>query len=189
MQVQSTVIPDVKLIRPDRHRDPRGWFIESWNRRTFAAAGITAEFVQDNLAGSTAVGTVRGLHYQIAPHAQGKLIRVAKGALFDVAVDIRRGSPSFGQHVATTLTAESGEQLWVPAGFAHGYCTLTPDCEVAYRVTDFYAPECERGLRWDDPALGIAWPVAPSQAVVHPRDSAWPTLASLVDLFEHGRAA
>src|SRR5271154_2950004 len=107
MLVNATVIPDVKLIRPVRHRDPRGWFIESWNRRAFAAAGIAVEFVQENLAGSSAVGTVRGLHYQIAPHAQAKLVRVAKGAVFDVAVDIRRGSPTFGRHVATTLTAES----------------------------------------------------------------------------------
>lgn len=188
MQVEPTVVPGVSLIRPTRHRDARGWFLESWNRRAFAAAGIPADFVQDNLAGSVAVGTVRGLHYQIAPHAQGKLVRAAKGAIFDVAVDIRRGSPSFGRHVAVTLTAESGEQLWVPAGFAHGYCSLTPDCEVAYRVTDYYAPECERGLRWSDPALGIAWPAAPGKAVVNPRDETWPLLAELADLFEQGEA-
>ena len=188
MQVEATAVPDVKLIRPVRHRDARGWFLEAWNRRAFAAAGIAADFVQDNRAGSVAVGTVRGLHFQIAPHAQGKLIHVARGAVFDVAIDIRRHSPTFGHYATMTLTAESGEQLWVPAGFAHGYCTLTPDCEVGYRVTEYYAPECERGLRWNDPALGIPWPVSPDKAVVHPRDGGWPLFADLVDLFEAGAA-
>ncbi|HUN52486.1 MAG TPA: dTDP-4-dehydrorhamnose 3,5-epimerase [Candidatus Sulfotelmatobacter sp.] len=188
MQVEATAVPDVKLVRPVRHRDARGWFLEAWNRRAFAAAGIAADFVQDNRAGSAAVGTVRGLHFQIAPHAQGKLVHVLKGAVFDVAVDIRRYSATFGRHVSVTLTAESGEQLWVPPGFAHGYCTLTPDCEVGYRVSDYYAPQCERGLLWNDPALGIAWPVAPAKAIVNPRDGAWPVLADLADLFEAGAA-
>jgi dTDP-4-dehydrorhamnose 3,5-epimerase len=188
MQFFSTSVAEVKLIRPARHRDSRGWFFESWNRRAFAGAGIQAEFVQDNVAMSKSVGTVRGLHFQIVPHAQGKLVRVAKGAVFDVAVDVRRGSPTFGQHTALTLTAESGDQLWIPAGFAHGYCTLTLDCEVTYKVTDYYAPECERGLLWNDPGLGIAWPVTGDKAIVHPRDAAWPALEALTDTFAYGAA-
>jgi dTDP-4-dehydrorhamnose 3,5-epimerase len=188
MQCVSTSIAEVKLLRPARHRDARGWFFESWNRRAFAALGIQADFLQDNVALSNAVGTLRALHFQIVPHAQGKLVRVTKGAVFDVAVDIRQGSPTFGQHVGITLTAESGDQLWIPPGFAHGYCTLTADCEVTYKVTDYYAPECERGLLWNDPALGIAWPVTGDKAVVHPRDAAWPALADLTDTFAHEAA-
>ncbi len=185
MQVTKLAIPDVMLLRPKRHGDARGYFVESFNARTFAREVGDAVFVQDNEALSAQVGTVRGLHFQRPPTAQGKLVRALKGAIFDVAVDLRTGSPSFGQHVSATLSAESGDQLWVPPGFAHGYCTLEPDSMIAYKVTDFYSAADDGGLAWDDPALAIAWPVAPGAAVLSDKDTRQPKLAELPVLFTY----
>ncbi|MCW5752126.1 MAG: dTDP-4-dehydrorhamnose 3,5-epimerase [Alphaproteobacteria bacterium] len=186
MLVVETALPGVRIIRPRRHADHRGWFTETWNQRSFAAAGMPEAFVQDNAALSVASGTIRGLHFQAPPQAQGKLVWVTRGAAFDVAVDIRRGSPSFGHHVAVTLEAGSGEQLWIPPGFAHGYCTIEPNTELVYKVTDFYNPALDGGIRWDDPALGIDWPVAPGEAIVSDKDRGLPRLEDLPDIFIHG---
>jgi dTDP-4-dehydrorhamnose 3,5-epimerase len=179
--ITSLSIPDVKLVVPDRFADDRGFFSETYNRQAFAAGGVADEFVQDNHSLSAAAGTVRGLHYQLPPFAQAKLIRVVKGAIFDVAVDLRRGSPTFGAHVTATLSAASWNQLFVPVGFAHGFCTLEPDTEVAYKVGAFYSRAHDRGIRWNDPALGIAWPVGASDVVLSDKDGALPGLAELTD--------
>ena len=176
MQLIVTSIPDLKIIVPKRHADARGWFRETWNAKTLARLGIEATFVQDNQARSLHRGTVRGLHFQIEPAAQGKLIWVTRGAIFDVAVDIRPGSANFGRHGDAELTAENGHQLWVPAGFAHGYCTLEDDTEVQYKVTDYYNPAHERGIAWNDPDLAIRWPVAPKSAHLSDRDACLPRL-------------
>jgi dTDP-4-dehydrorhamnose 3,5-epimerase len=176
VQITSLAIPEVRLVVPDRFGDARGFFSETYSRRDFVAGGIADEFVQDNHSRSASVATVRGLHYQLPPFAQGKLVRVLKGSIVDVAVDIRRGSPSFGAHVAVTLSAELGNQLYVPPGFAHGFCTLEPDTEVAYKVTAYYSREHDRGIRWNDPALAIAWPVGTESAVLSAKDVALPLL-------------
>jgi dTDP-4-dehydrorhamnose 3,5-epimerase len=187
MEVINTPLPEVKILVPARHGDSRGFFSEVWNRRTFKSLGIGEGFVQDNHVRSPQKGTLRGLHYQTPPAAQGKLIRVTRGAIIDVAVDIRRGSPRFGQHAAVMLSDENWRQLWVPAGFAHGYCTIANDTEVQYKVTDFYSPSDERGIAWDDPRLAIAWPLPPSETVVSERDRALPRLAAQPDLFGYNR--
>jgi dTDP-4-dehydrorhamnose 3,5-epimerase len=183
MQVTPLEIPDVKLVEPARHGDARGFFSETYSRQRYEAAGIAGEFVQDNHSLSGQVGVVRGLHFQIAPHAQGKLVRVVKGAILDVAVDIRHGSPTFGRHVTVELSAANWRQLWIPVGFAHGFCTLEPDTEVVYKVTDYYAPECDRGILWNDPALAVPWPVGAGEATVSPKDRALPPLAQLPEHF------
>jgi dTDP-4-dehydrorhamnose 3,5-epimerase len=157
MEVVSTAIADVKLIRPKVFRDARGFFLETWNRRSFSAAGLELEFVQDNQSRS-AKGTLRGLHYQIR-HPQGKLVLVTRGVVFDVAVDIRRSSPSFGQWVGATLSDENHEMLWVPPGFAHGFCVVSESADFQYKCTDFYAPEHERTIAWNDSDLAVDWPV------------------------------
>jgi len=157
--ITPLALPDLLLITPKRHGDARGWFSETWSRRAFEAAGLDVDFVQDNQAFSARKGTIRGLHFQTAPHAQAKLVRVLRGAIFDVAVDVRPGSPTYGQWAAATLTAELGEQLFVPRGFAHGYCTLTDDTELFYKVDGLYAPQTEGGVLWNDPDLAIAWPL------------------------------
>jgi dTDP-4-dehydrorhamnose 3,5-epimerase len=164
----------------------RGFFSEVWNARDFSSAGISAAFVQDNHVRSPVRGTLRGLHFQMPPVAQGKLVRVTPGAIFDVAVDIRRGSPTFGRHADAVLSADNWHQLWVPVGFAHGYCTLDDDTEVQYKVTDYYSPSHERGISWDDPELMIAWPFYVSTATLAERDRKWPRLAEQPDLFEYG---
>src|SRR6476620_6974782 len=159
LQVQALAIPDVKVITPTIVRDERGFFSETYSRRALEQAGIHADFVQDNQSLSRAKGVVRGLHFQTEPFAQGKLVRVLRGSIFDVAVDIRRGTPTFGRHVSHVLSAENWSQIWVPVGFAHGFCTLEPDTEVVYKVTALYAPQCDKGIAFDDPDLGIAWPI------------------------------
>lgn len=183
MEVIETLIPDVKLIRMRRHLDERGFFSETYSARSLAAAGITTTFVQDNHSLSAAAGTVRGLHFQIPPHAQAKLVRVVRGAVLDVAVDLRIGSPTFGRHVAATLSAAEWNMLYIPEGFAHGFCTLQPDTEVVYKVSRHYEPTHDRGVLWNDPALGIDWPVDASRAVVSAKDRALPPFAALLPWF------
>jgi dTDP-4-dehydrorhamnose 3,5-epimerase len=183
LRVEPLSIPEVKLITPPIFRDARGFFSEIYNASALSSGGIDAKFVQDNQSLSRAKGVIRGLHYQVEPHAQGKLVRVVRGAIFDVAVDIRKGSPHYGQHVAVTLSAENWSQLWIPVGFAHGFCTLEPDTEVIYKVTDYYAPKSERGIAFDDPALGIAWPVASNEATLSEKDRNNPPLAELAEPF------
>jgi dTDP-4-dehydrorhamnose 3,5-epimerase len=187
MQVIETALQEVVIVVPHRIGDQRGFFSEVWSARDFSAAGIDAAFVQDNHARSSLRGTLRGLHYQTPPAAQGKLVRVSRGAIFDVAVDIRRGSPTFGHHISAMLTADNWRQIWVPPGFAHGYCTLEDDTEVQYKVTDFYSPRHDRGLRWNDPTLSIEWPVTAETAIVSERDQKLPLLAEQPELFEYGR--
>jgi dTDP-4-dehydrorhamnose 3,5-epimerase len=183
LRVEALAIPDVKLIAPPIFRDERGSFSETFNERALASCGISQRFVQDNHSQSVPRGVVRGLHFQVPPHAQDKLVRVVRGAIFDVAVDIRRGSPTFGKHVTATLSADNRAQLWVPKGFAHGFCTLEPNTEVLYKVTDYYAPEHDCGLRWNDPELAIAWPVALADAILSSKDHTHPTLAELPHAF------
>ena len=188
MQVTRLAIAEVALLRPKRHSDARGYFVESYNDRAFRREVCEATFVQDNEALSVQRGTIRGLHFQRPPTQQGKLVRALKGAIFDVAVDIRRGSPTFGRHVSATLSAETGEQLWVPPGFAHGYCTIEPDSVIAYKVTDFYSAADDGGMAWDDPAIGIRWPVGPDEAVLSDKDRRLPKLAALSEVFRYEAA-
>jgi dTDP-4-dehydrorhamnose 3,5-epimerase len=176
--ITPLAIPDDLLITPRRHGDARGWFAETWSEGWMAQAGLTHAFVQDNQAFNARAGTLRGLHFQRAPHAQGKLVRVLKGSIYDVAVDVRAGSPTHGQWVAATLTAEHGEQLFVPRGFAHGYCTLEPDTELFYKVDGLYAPQTEGGLAWNDPDLAIPWPLA-GDPVLSEKDQHLPRLNDL----------
>lgn len=185
MRVDRTDLPGVLLLRPERFRDSRGYFVEAWNRRAFAEVGIETDFLQDNLACSDRRGTVRGLHYQRPPRAQAKLISVVKGRILDVVVDLRRASRSYGRHIAVELSSEGGAILYIPAGFAHGYCTLEPDVLVAYKVSEFWAPELERSIHWLDTDLAIAWPVAPAEAVISPRDAQAGPFAGI----DHGFAA
>jgi len=179
LQIECLQIPDVLCISPTKHGDERGFFSEVYRHDALAGYGVDLPFVQDNHVLSAARGVLRGLHFQLAPSAQGKLIRCTKGAILDVAVDIRRGSPTFGRHVAVELSADNWRQVWVPPGFAHGYVTLEPDCEVIYKVTSYYDPASERGLAWDDPALGIDWRVPVDQLTISPKDRVNPILADL----------
>ena len=174
---------DVILVRTPRHGDDRGWFSETWSRARFSAAGIECDFVQDNHSRSEAAGVVRGLHFQRPPYAQAKLVRCVRGAILDVVVDLRAGSPTFGMHHAVELSAESGDQLFVPPCFAHGFVTLQPGTEVIYKVSAPYAPSHEAGLAWDDPDLNIGWPVVAAEAVLTERDRQWPRLRDLDTTF------
>ncbi|HRK17662.1 MAG TPA: dTDP-4-dehydrorhamnose 3,5-epimerase [Hyphomicrobiaceae bacterium] len=183
MNVVELAIPDVKLITPKRFADHRGFFSETYNARAFRAAGIACAFVQDNHSLSRPVGTIRGLHFQTPPAAQAKLVRVARGRILDVAVDVRRASATFGRHVSAELSAENGSALFIPAGFAHGFCTLEPDTEVLYKVDAYYAPENDAGILWSDPALGIPWPVTPERAVLSDKDVRLPRLADATITF------
>ena len=176
--ITPLAIPDVLLITPKRHGDARGWFAETWSERALAGTPAETAFVQDNQAFSAAKGTLRGLHFQTAPATQGKLIRALKGAIYDAVVDLRAGSKTYGQWVAATLTAEGGEQLWVPRGFAHGYCTVTDDCEIFYKVDAPYAPATEGGIIWNDPDLAIPWPVD-GEPLLSAKDQVLPRLKDL----------
>ena len=189
MRISDLAIPGVKLVEPVLHRDERGYFMESFRQSAITEAGGPAAFVQDNHSLSTARFTVRGMHFQIPPHAQAKLVRVVRGAVVDVAVDIRAGSPSFGRSIAIELSAENRRQLLVPAGFAHGYCTLEPDTEVLYKVDTGYARDAERGFHWRDKSVASLWPAGESEAVLSERDRALPMLAALPDFFRWGAAA
>ena len=176
----------VQLIDPVRHGDARGWFTETWSRRAFAERGIDLDFVQDNHSLSRPAWTLRGLHFQTPPHAQAKLVRCLRGRIFDVAVDVRDGSPSYGEWGGAELSAENGRQLFVPAGFAHGFLTLEPDCEVAYKVSDVYAPQCDGGIRWDDPSIGIDWPLPAGAAPeLSPKDAVLPLLTDWQSPFRY----
>ena len=188
VSIVALALPEVRLIVPDRFLDERGFFSETYSRRALAEAGIADEFVQDNHSLSVPAGTLRGLHYQLPPFAQAKLVRVTRGAVLDVAVDLRRGSPTFGRHVAAMLSASAWNQLFVPVGFAHGFCTLEPDTEIVYKVTAPYSREHDRGVRWDDPELAIDWPVGPEAVVLSEKDRALPLLAEVAEsaLFELG---
>jgi dTDP-4-dehydrorhamnose 3,5-epimerase len=183
MRVVSTDIPDVKVLYPAKHGDERGFFSETWSRRTFETAGLAADWVQDNHAWSRDRGVVRGLHFQIGAAAQTKLVRVTKGSIFDVAVDLRRASPTFGRMVHVVLSAGEWNQIWVPKGFAHGYCTLEPGTEVAYKVDAFYSPENDRGILWNDPDLGIPWPVSAAEAQLSGKDRLLPRFSAVPACF------
>ncbi|WP_375262777.1 dTDP-4-dehydrorhamnose 3,5-epimerase [Palleronia sp.] len=178
MQIEETSLPGVLVLTPRRIGDHRGFFSETWSRPRFAAAGIDVDFVQDNHSVSEAAGTVRGLHFQAPPRAQAKLVRCGRGRLFDVAVDIRRGSPTFGQWFGTELSFANGRQMFLPAGFAHGFATLEPETEVIYKCSDTYAPEAEAAIRWDDPGIGIDWP-SDAAPTLSDRDRVAPLLADL----------
>ena len=176
----------VKLLKPKRFADERGWFSETYNENRFLAAGIPARFVQDNHSMSRGAGVLRGLHFQTPPRAQAKLVRCVRGRIFDVAVDVRRGSPTYGRWVAAELSGDDGEQLFVPVGFAHGFLTLEPDSEVIYKVSDVYAPQCDGGIRWDDATIGVRWPLENGAAPqLSPKDAALPSLADFDSPFPY----
>ena len=183
MNVEQLSIPGLILVTPPRFGDARGFFSEVFNGPRLAEAGIDVPFVQDNHSLSRDRGVVRGLHCQIAPHPQGKLVRCVRGAIWDVAVDARRGSPTFGQWDAAELSAENWAQLWVPPGFLHGFCTLQPDTEVIYKVTDVYDRDAERGVIWNDPDLALPWPIAEHEAVLSDKDRVLPRWADTPPLF------
>lgn len=183
MKITETDLPGVLILEPRRFGDDRGWFMESWNRETLRGHGIEIDFVQDNHSYSAPRGTVRGLHYQSPPHAQAKLVRVARGTVRDVAVDVRRGSETYGRHVAVDLSAENGRQLLVPAGFLHGFATLSPDVELLYKCSDVYAPVCDGAVAWDDPDLGIDWGIDPATATLSDKDRAAPRFADWTSPF------
>lgn len=185
LDVEPLALSSVKLIRPGKFGDSRGFFSETYNKQAFAGAGIDIEFVQDNHAYSAQSNTVRGLHFQTPPYAQDKLVRVVRGAILDVAVDLRRGSPSFGQHVTAVISAKKWNQILVPIGFAHGLRTLEPDTEVIYKVSNFYAPEHDKGLLWNDPELGIDWGLDEAAAHLSDKDRRQPRLADLPTYFEY----
>jgi dTDP-4-dehydrorhamnose 3,5-epimerase len=185
MQIEKLEIPEVLLITPPKFGDSRGFFSETWSAAKLAAQGFNENFVQDNHSLSAQPGTVRGLHCQIAPSVQGKLVRVVKGAIWDVAVDIRRGSPSYGKHVAAALSAENWAQLWIPGGFLHGFCTLEPDTEVIYKVTADYDRAAERAVIWNDPDIAWPWPVKPEDVLLSDRDKTQPLLAECDEWFSY----
>lgn len=183
LDITELSIPDVKILKPKQFGDHRGFFSETYNKRLLAEFGIDADFVQDNHSRSASRGTLRGLHFQTPPHAQDKLVRVVRGRILDVAVDIRHGSTTFGQSVSAEISDEEWNQIWVPSGFAHGFITLTEDVEVIYKVTNYFAPEHDFGLAWDDPALGIDWPIDVEKITLSDRDRQHPTLADLPHYF------
>lgn len=186
MQIETTSLPDVVILTPPRFGDARGWFTETWNAERLRAAGLALDFVQDNHSFSAQKGTLRGLHYQSPPKAQDKLVRCSRGAILDVAVDARRGSPAYGQWVAVELSAENGRQLLVPKGFLHGFVTLTPDCEVQYKCTDVYSPAHDGAVRWD--SVGIDWGLT-GDPVLSAKDIAAPLFADWVSPFTFGEPA
>jgi dTDP-4-dehydrorhamnose 3,5-epimerase len=181
MIVEPTALPDVMLVTPRRFLDGRGFFSETWNQSRFAEAGIRGPFVQDNHAMSADRGVIRGLHLQITPNAQGKLVRVVRGSIWDVAVDIRPGSATYGRHASAVLSAEHWRQLWIPDGFLHGYCTLEADTEVIYKVTAPWDRQAERGVIWNDPTLAVPWPIDAADAILSDKDRLLPRLAECAE--------
>jgi dTDP-4-dehydrorhamnose 3,5-epimerase len=178
VQIEETALPGVKILTPRRFGDARGFFSESWNRKLLAEHGIALDFVQDNHSVSAQVNTVRGLHFQSPPHAQAKLVRCGKGRLFDVAVDIRTGSPTFGKWVGVELSFDNGRQLLIPEGFLHGFATREPDTEIIYKCTDYYAPAADGAVRFDDPAIGIDWGLT-GAPILSEKDAKAPLLAEI----------
>jgi dTDP-4-dehydrorhamnose 3,5-epimerase len=178
-------LPGVRVIAPTRHQDSRGFFSEVWREDGMRAVGINHRFVQENHALSRVAGTIRGLHFQIGESAQAKLVRCIRGSILDVAVDIRGGSPTLGRYIALVLNAQNWKQLFVPVGFAHGYCALEPDTEVLYKVSAYYDPASERGLAWDDPTVAITWPFGPKEVMLADKDRAYPGLAAVSNFFPY----
>lgn len=187
MQSEQTALEGVVILTPQRFGDDRGFFCESWNRQRMANAGLDYDFVQDNHSVSMTVGTLRGLHYQRPPHAQAKLVRCGRGALFDVAVDIRQGSPTYGQWIGVDLTFENGRQLLIPEGFLHGFVTRAPETEIVYKCSDYYAPDCDGAVAWDDADLGIDWGLE-GAPVLSGKDAAAPRLKDIDNPFIWGAA-
>ncbi|PAE44098.1 dTDP-4-dehydrorhamnose 3,5-epimerase [Bacillus sp. 7884-1] len=185
MNIVETSLPGVKIIEPKVFGDHRGWFMETYNNATFQAAGIEIEFVQENQSFSIGKGTIRGMHYQLKPKAQAKLVRCTNGAIFDVAVDIRKGSPAFGKWVGVELSADNKKQLFIPKGFAHGFMTLTDNADVQYKVDELYAPECDRGFFWNDPQIGIVWPIDITP-ILSVKDENTPPLSKAENNFIYG---
>ncbi len=182
MRIEKTAIADVLVLTPARFGDDRGWFSETWNAHRLAQAGLAVDFVQDNHSMSSTIGTLRGLHYQSPPHAQDKLVRCSYGAIFDVAVDVRQGSPSYGHWVGVELSAQNAKQLFVPRGFLHGFVTRETDTEVQYKCSDVYAPDCDGAIRWDDPDIGIDWGLT-GAPVLSAKDTAAPLLRDFASPF------
>lgn len=178
LEARALALPELIELTPRRFADERGFFSEVWNEARFAAAGVTARFVQDNVSLSVTAGVLRGLHFQAAPHAQAKLVRVSRGAIFDVGVDIRRSSPTFGRWAAVVLSADRWNQLYIPEGFAHGFVTLEDNCEVSYKASALYSPQHDRAIRWNDPDIGIAWP-ASAKPILSAKDADAPLLADI----------
>lgn len=183
LEITPTAIPDVKVLLPKAFADSRGAFSETFNAARLAEHGIKLDFVQDNQSWSAQAGTIRGLHFQSPPRAQAKLIRVVRGRVFDVAVDLRRASPTYGRWVSEELSAQNRKQLLVPAGFAHGFCTLEPDTELFYKVTDYYSPPHDLGIAWDDPDLAVAWPVQKDKVMLSEKDTRQPAFSALAHYF------
>lgn len=188
LKIEPFELAGLYLITPRRFGDDRGFFAETWSRRVLAEAGITTDFVQDNHSLSMKVGTVRGLHFQSPPHAQAKLVRCGRGRLFDVAVDLRRGSPTYGKWAGVELSAENGLQLYIPAGFGHGFVTREPETEIVYKCSDYYAPECDGGIRWNDPDIAVDWGVSEA-AGISDKDAKAPLLAGFDSPFTWENAA
>lgn len=184
MNVEQTALADVLILTPRRFEDPRGWFSEVWNQETLRGLGVDIGFVQDNHSYSAPAGTVRGLHYQAPPHAQDKLVRVGRGAVFDVAVDVRNGSPNYGKWVGVELSAQNGKQLWVPKGFLHGFVTLEPETEVLYKCSDYYAADCDGAVRFDDPDIGVNWAKYLQEFTVSDKDANAPAFRDFKSPFE-----
>ncbi len=189
MNIVDTEIPEVKILKPSRFGDHRGYFAETYNKRVWSDAGIAVDFIQDNHSYSAARGTFRGFHFQCPPAAQTKLVRVLQGAILDIVIDCRVGSPTYLRHVAVELTAESGDQIFCPRGFAHGTLTLVPDTEIAYKVDAYYAPDLDLGVRWDDPDLAIDLPLPAEELILSDKDRNLPWLRDLPAIFTYSKAA
>jgi dTDP-4-dehydrorhamnose 3,5-epimerase len=189
MDIKTTKLPGVLILKPRRFADVRGYFAETYNAQLLRKSGIMVHFVQDNESFSLHKGTIRGLHFQLPPAAQAKLIRVLRGSVFDVAVDLRLESPTYGQWIAEQISAESGEQIFVPRGFGHGFCTLEPNTEVSYKVDSYYAPVSESGVIWNDPSLNIPWPVGLNEAILSEKDHKLGAFKDFVSPFRYARHA